>query len=86
MAAASICRNVDIVRRLAAELRLNSPKRRLFIDENRGLINLRFREDYEYRYHFAQRIAGDARVAEPTFIVLITRSMSVKSWSLTPSD
>ncbi|MBJ3717252.1 hypothetical protein JGC84_24615, partial [Salmonella enterica subsp. enterica serovar London] len=68
MAAASILQKWDIVRRLAAELEIELTEGEGFIDENWGLINLRFREDYEYRYYFAQRIGPvTARVVEPTY-------------------
>lgn len=68
MATASILQQWDLVRAIAAELEIELTEGEGFIDEKWGLLNIRFRENYEYRYYYAQRIGPvTARIIEPTY-------------------
>ena len=68
MATASILQQWDLVRTTAAELEIELTEGEGFIDEKWGLLNIRFRENFEYRYYYAQRIGPvTARIIEPTY-------------------
>lgn len=68
MAAASTLQRWDIVRQTAAELDMPLTEGEGFIDENLGIIRLHYRENYESRYYYAQRIGPvTARVIEPAY-------------------
>lgn len=68
MSVASILQQWDTVRQMAAELDMPLPEGEGFIDENLGIIRLHYRENYESRYYFAQRIGPvTARVIEPAY-------------------
>lgn len=68
MSVASILQYWGIVRQIAAELDMTLTEGDGFIDENWGVIKLHYRENYESRYYYAQRIGPvTAKVIEPTY-------------------